>query len=82
MDRGLIEFAKRAIRDVLRERPDAADTLEGIHLWWIRWPSHPESRVVTEIALEQLEAEGELSRFRIGNSVVWRRRQASAPTDE
>lgn len=76
MDRGLIEFAKDAIRGYLRERPGVADTLEGIHRWWIHWPAHPESQVVTEVALEQLEAEGVLERFRIGDSIVWRGRRS------
>lgn len=73
MDRGLIEFAKDAIRSFLAARPDAADTLDGIHRWWIDWPGPPESLVVTEIAVEQLQAEGAIEPLRIGNNVVWRR---------
>ncbi len=78
MDRGLIEFAKDAIRRFLEMRPDAADTLEGIHRWWIDWPGHPESQVVTEVALEQLHAEGVIEPLRIGNNVLWRRRREDA----
>jgi len=76
MDDRLLAFAENAIRDYLRERPDSADTLEGIHRWWIRWPTMPESQVLTEIALERLEVAGEVERFRIGDSVVWRRASA------
>ena len=78
MDRGLIEFAKDAIRTFLAARPDAADTLDGIHRWWIDWPGLPESLVVTEIAVEQLHAEGAMEPLRIGNNVVWRRRRGDA----
>ena len=81
MDRGLIEFAKDAIRRFLAMRPDAADTLEGIHRWWIDWPGHPESQVVTEVALEQLHDEGVIEPLRIGHSVVWRRRRDTAGGD-
>ncbi|MFD0726567.1 hypothetical protein [Lysobacter brunescens] len=78
MDRGLIEFAKDAIRRFLERRPEAADTLEGIHHWWIDWPGHAESQVVTEVALEQLHAEGLIEPLRIGNNVLWRRRREDA----
>lgn len=81
MDRGLIEFAKDAIRRFLVLRPDAADTLEGIHRWWIDWPGQPESQVVTEVALEQLHAEGVVEPLRIGHNVLWRRRRDMAGGD-
>lgn len=81
MDERLLAFAEDAIRAYLSARPQSADTLEGIHRWWIRWPEGPESQVLTEIALERLEAAGEMERFRIGDSVVWRRRPAPEPTD-
>lgn len=73
MDDRLLAFAENAIRDYLARRPESADTLEGVHRWWIRWPERPESRVLTEVALERLEAAGVVERFRIGDSVVWRR---------
>lgn len=77
MDDQLTAFAENAIREYLRERPGSADTLEGVHRWWIRWPGMPESPVVTEIALERLEASGEVERFRIGDRIVWRRRSVA-----
>lgn len=77
MDDALIAFAANAIREYLRQRPESADTLEGVHLWWIRWPEMQESPVVTETALERLEALGEVERVRIGGRMLWRRRQVA-----
>lgn len=77
MDDALIAFAANAIREYLRQRPESADTLEGVHNWWIRWPGIPESPAVTGIALERLEASGEVERVRIGGRMLWRRRQAA-----
>ncbi len=73
MDEQLVEFAENAIRDYLVLRPESADTIEGVHRWWIRWPGLAESPVVTQIALERLVASGEIESFRIGNQLVWRR---------
>lgn len=77
MDDALIAFAANAIREYLRQRPESADTLEGVHDWWIRWPGIPESPALTGIALERLEASGEVERVQIGNRVLWRRRQVA-----
>ena len=73
MDEQLVVFAENAIRVYLAERPDSADTAEGIHRWWILWPGLPESPVVTQIALERLETAGEMEPVDVGNQVLWRR---------
>ncbi|HBK56405.1 MAG TPA: hypothetical protein DDZ76_09010 [Xanthomonadales bacterium] len=73
MDNRLVEFAEAAIRSFLIARPDSADTVDGIHRWWIQWPGLAESPVVTQIALERLEQAGEVEHFRIGTSILWRR---------
>ena len=73
MDEQLVVFAENAIRVYLAERPDSADTVEGIHRWWILWPRLPESPVVTQIALERLETAGEMEPVDVGNQVLWRR---------
>lgn len=73
MDEQLVVFAENAIRDYLAQRPDSADTLEGVHRWWIHWPGLAESPVVTQIALERLVAAGEIESFIIGNQILWRR---------
>ncbi|TJZ75495.1 hypothetical protein [Chitiniphilus eburneus] len=75
MDELLIETAMKAIRDYLRTRPDAADTVEGIHEWWITWPGEAEPLTITRAALERLEAGGELERRRIGKRELWRARR-------
>jgi hypothetical protein len=80
MDEQLVAIAKAAIRDYLAERPDSADTLEGIHRWWILWPGLAESPVVTQVALEHLQTAGEMEAFTVGNSILWRRRRA-IPSD-
>ncbi|GAA5784792.1 hypothetical protein GCM10007860_17180 [Chitiniphilus shinanonensis] len=66
----------KAIRDYLRTRPDSADTVEGIHEWWIRWPGEPEPLAVTREALERLQAAGEVERRLIGKRELWRARRA------
>jgi hypothetical protein len=78
MDEQLVDFAETAIREFLAVRQDSADTLEGIHRWWICWPDLAESPVVTQIALERLESAGELERFKVGNSILWRRSRTPA----
>lgn len=80
MDEQLVAFAEAAIRDFLAERPDSADTLDGVHRWWIRWPGPAESPVVTQVALEHLESAGEVESFRVGGSILWHRSRALSPT--
>ena len=80
MDEQLVAFAEAAIRDFLAERPDSADTLDGVHRWWIRWPGLAESHVITQIALEHLETAGVVESFKVGNSILWRRQRDSSPT--
>lgn len=70
-----IDFAVAAIRQFLAERPDGADTLEGIHRWWIRWPYEEESSLCTLAGLERLQALGEIEQVRLGNSILWRRKR-------
>ncbi|GGX38651.1 hypothetical protein [Undibacterium squillarum] len=72
MDEYLIDFAMGEIRRFLQARPDSADTLEGIHRWWIRWPDIAESPIVTAAALQRLEEQGFLEQKKIGSRVLWR----------
>ena len=76
MDERLVVFAENSIRAYLAGRPHSADTLDGIHLWWIHWPGLSESPVVTQIALERLETMGEVERVSLGNQILWRRPRA------
>jgi hypothetical protein len=72
MDEKLIQFAKRAIIQHLRLHPHSADTLEGIHLWWITWPDIQESILVTAQALQQLQEENLIEMRAIGERELYR----------
>jgi len=77
MDDDLIFAAAAAIREYLSTRPNAADTVEGIHQWWIRWDSQPESIAVTMAAVEHLAESGFLEPVKAGSRCLWRRRNDS-----
>lgn len=68
-----VEYATSAIQSFLASRPDSADTLEGIHNWWIDWGELPESIAITEQALHQLKERGLMRSVVIGNREIWRR---------
>ncbi len=70
--------AVEAIRHYLSVQPQAVDSAEGVHHWWIRWDGVPAPLEVTVAALEQLEREGELERIRFGVRELWRRRAIAA----
>jgi hypothetical protein len=55
--------------------PDSADSVDGIHQWWIQWLEPAESRAVTLAALEQLEREGVMEVIRLAELDLWRRRR-------
>jgi hypothetical protein len=80
MDETSTSAVLTAIRSYLAARPESADTLEGIHQWWINWPGLPESMAVTAAALDQLEAAGVVERLQVGNRELWRRRRPSNAT--
>lgn len=71
----LLRFAKDAIARYVEVRPDSADTLEGIHHWWIQWPGAAEPMALTLAALQQLERDGLMQAIRVGNRDIWRRRR-------
>lgn len=73
MDDKSIHAACEAIRRYLGEHPMAADTIEGIHCYWIDWDDVPAMMSVTEAALLQLEQAGFVERTKAANRDVWRR---------
>ncbi len=73
MENKLIEHAIHAIQSHLTARPDSADTLEGIHRWWIHHDGQEESIAITEQALQQLENLGFIESREIGNRKIWRK---------
>ena len=78
MDEQAIEQVVQQIRAYLAARPQAADTLEGIHHWWINWAGGEESPEVTLAALERLAVGGELEARTVGRRTVWRRAVTAA----
>jgi hypothetical protein len=76
MDEERINYVMNAIRDFIAQHPDSADTLEGIHSWWIRWPDFADSPFITATALQRLEEQGFLEQKNIGSRVLWRRKRS------
>lgn len=68
-----ILYAVEAIRQYLLVRPGAADTLEGIHSWWIDWQGQPESTEVSAAALQKLLQNGEVEKRLVGGREIWRK---------
>ncbi len=79
MNENLVQFAADAIEIYLNAHPDSADTIEGIHQWWILWPDHAPLMVVTAAALAQLEQANRIERRRIGNLEIWRLPRPAQP---
>jgi hypothetical protein len=52
-----------AIRGYLLTHPDAADSVDGIHRWWLVPRLRDEGRELVESALRRLVAEGILRRI-------------------
>ena len=52
----------REILDYLLEHPDAADTPEGIALWWVKRQRYEASVKLVSLALEELERRGSLDK--------------------
>lgn len=71
-DADCVQFAIDAIAQYLLQHPDSADTVDGIHEWWIVWPHGTESILLTQAALERLEQDGVLQRSRVCHKDVWR----------
>lgn len=69
----ILQFPMSEITRVVQAKPEAADTVEGIHLLWIRWQEYQESIDVTKAALACLESQGVMEQVHFGNRVLWRR---------
>jgi len=73
MDSQIIESVAAAILAYVQEHSASADTVDGIHNWWIDWQGRIESPQVTERALELLEQQGLMEKVAVGNRLLWRR---------
>ncbi|WP_459950833.1 hypothetical protein [Denitratisoma sp. agr-D3] len=72
MDSTFIENLAIAIIDYLQRHPKSADTLSGIHAWWL--PSELALQPqLTEKALDLLVSRGQLESVTIGNNKIYRR---------
>ncbi len=76
MDEERINFVMSAIRHFIAQHPESADTLEGIHQWWINWHDMEESPIITAAALQRLEEQGFLEQKKIGSRALWRLRKS------
>ena len=63
-----------AIQRYLEARPASADTLEGIHHYWIRSRGEEETMDVTQAALDYLEVAGIIESGMANGRRIWRRR--------
>ena len=69
-----VRYAMQQIRHVLQQRPQAADTVEGIHTFWIEWQEPQPPLAATQAALELLQDEGVVEWVRLESGrQVWRR---------
>lgn len=77
MDSSSIENLCAAILAYLHRHPKSADTLDGIHAWWLprELALHPKQ---TEQALELLVSREELECVPVGNRKIFRRPQHHA----
>lgn len=66
------EFARNAIRSYLQARPASADTAEGIHHFWIRWPDAQPPLSLVLAVLESMRDAGEMESVNIGGRTIWR----------
>ncbi|QDQ28497.1 hypothetical protein FNU76_20230 [Chitinimonas arctica] len=71
-DDALIQTLADAIRRYVRLRPHAADTVEGIHRWWMDWDDGEQACESTELALQWLAAQGEMECVVMGGREIWR----------
>jgi hypothetical protein len=64
-DQKAVESVAAGIRHYLASHPEAGDSVEGIHRWWLSGDAAQESRDTVERALGRLVDEGVLVRRRL-----------------
>lgn len=70
-----IEAICTAIMRYLGIRPQSADTVEGIHRWWIDWHDDEAPIDLTDAALQLLLERGEMEQTHIAGRAIWRLRR-------
>jgi len=58
MNEQLVVFAMLSIRSRLQSAPHSADTVSGIHSFWIEWTEPVPSQAITLEALQRLASTG------------------------
>jgi hypothetical protein len=79
MNHQVLNSAIRAIEFRLTESPNSADTVEGIHNYWINWSEPVPPLQVTQQALEVLEQEKFVELVMVGEKAVWRKARPELP---
>jgi Fe2+ or Zn2+ uptake regulation protein len=69
-DDGLLSHIEKDIERYLAQRPDAADTAEGISTWWLPSALGPDALPAVVAALRQLEARGVVVRLERSGGVT------------
>ena len=73
-----IDELEKRIRGYLREHPSAADTLEGVAVWWLSGSAEGGWLENVRRAIEQLVARGEVARkTMIDGTVIYGRGEDS-----
>ncbi|KYG65285.1 hypothetical protein AZI87_12070 [Bdellovibrio bacteriovorus] len=68
-----VDFAKDQIINHINKIPHDADTVEGIHYYWIDWGGLPEHISITQASLNCLKDHGVMEPFKAGNNILWRK---------
>lgn len=73
MNKSRVSLIAKAVSRHLEMYPSSADTLEGIHLWWIDSDSLGASLSDTYQALRLLEKQQLIEHFDLGGRELWRK---------
>ncbi len=79
MNNQTLNFALRAIQSRLTQSPNSADTVQGIHNYWIDWSEPVPPVLVTQQALEVLEKNALVEQILAGERVIWRKSHPESP---
>lgn len=71
-DNAQVEAIVESILRYLSVRPHAADTVDGIHQWWVDWGAKEQSPAMTECALQILKERGLMDCVELGGRHIWR----------
>ena len=74
MTEPLVREVAIAIAAYVAAYPRAADTVEGVHQWWLVPRAAEHTLQTTQLALEQLESEGLMERHVFLRGTLWRMR--------